>query len=235
MDVTDEKKCVILNEGTFVEAKPKLILGPGTGFGCASISYNKTEGSYNVNPGEGGHTEYAVTNEVELRLRKFAFEWFQKENGEELTRLSTERVTAGPALPLLYEFFQQEAPDLAVVLEAGEGGHVTPEQVLQAALTDKDPLAIKVVEQFVKNLAVIIGDMAITTLCYSGIYICGGVAVAMKDYLLSEDSSFIKIFTNKGRMSKRLSEIPVYIVIDEIGLEGAEQYGYQAITYDYDE
>jgi hypothetical protein len=36
-------------------------------------------------------------------------------------------------------------------------------------------------------------------------------------------------------MSKRVSEIPIYLVIDEIGLEGAEQYGHQALKYNYAE
>lgn len=235
MDIKDESKCVVLHEGTLTPHKSKLIIGPGTGLGCAIISYNNTEGSYNVNPGEGGHVEFVVTNAQELRLREFAIEWFKNNTGEELTRLSTERVTAGPALPLLYEFFQKELPDLEVTLKAGEDGHVTPESVLTAALQDKDPLALAAINQFIKNLAVIVGDMAITTLCYSGIYLCGGVAVGLKEYLLTEESAFNKTVCNKGRMSQRLSEIPVFLVIDEIGLEGSEQYGYQAITYNYEE
>ena len=235
LDTNDKDKVVVLHEGTPTKGKSKIIIGPGTGLGCAIISYNKTEHSYNVHPGEGGHTEYAVTNDLELRLRKFSIEWFKKNTGEELTRLSTERVCAGPALPMIYEFFQVEEPDLEVTIEPGKDGHVTPEQVLSAALEKKDPLALKTVNQFVKNLSVIIGDMAITTLCSSGIYIWGGVAVALKDYLLNKESKFKEILTNKGRLSKSLSEIPIYLVVDEIGLEGSEQYGYQAITYDYDE
>lgn len=124
-----------------------------------------------MSPGEGGHTEYTVTNELELRLRNFCFEWFKKNTGEEITRLSTERVTAGPALPLLYEFFKQEKPELEVTIKPEEDGHASPENVIKAALEDKDPLALEAVNQFVKNLAVIVGDMAITTLAYSGIYL----------------------------------------------------------------
>jgi glucokinase len=81
----------MLNKGEQMKARSKIIIGPGTGLGCAIITYNRTEHSFNVNPGEGGHVEYPATNELELKLRNFAFEWF-KERGEELKRLSTERV-----------------------------------------------------------------------------------------------------------------------------------------------
>jgi glucokinase len=188
-----------------------------------------------VNSGEGGHVEYAVTNDLELRLRKFAIKWFLENTGEELHRLSTERVTAGPALPLIYEFFVEEFPDIQQTLEVGENGKVTPEQIIIGALKDKDQICLKVVDQFVKNLAVVTGDMAISTLCYSGIYLCGGVAQALREYLVHEESMFIKILSNKGRMSKRISEIPVYLVVDEIGLDGSEQFGVQAIRFNYSE
>jgi len=138
-------------------------------------------------------------------------------------------------LPLLYEFFQQEKPDLEVTITPEEDGHVSPENVIKAALEEKDPLALATVNQFVKNLAVIVGDMAITTLSYSGIYLCGGVAVALQKYLVNEESGFYKTIYNKGRMSDRLAEMPVHLVIDEVGLQGSEQYGYQAIAYDYEE
>jgi glucokinase len=221
----------VLHEGIHTKGKSKIIIGPGTGLGCAIITYNNSQGYYNVNPGEGGHTEYTVTNDLELRLRKFAIKWFLENTGEELHRLSTERLTAGPALPLLYEFFVGENPDIKQTLILGEDGIITPELITVGAIKHKDQICLKVLEQFVKNLAVVTGDMAITTLCYSGIYLCGGVAQALREYLVNKESTFIKILSNKGRMSKRLSEIPVYLVVDEIGLEGSEQYGFQAIRY----
>lgn len=233
--MSNDEKVIILHEGIHTKGKSKIIIGPGTGLGCAIITFNRTEGDYNVNPGEGGHVEYAATNDLELRLRKFAIKWFLDNTGEELNRLSTERVTAGPALPLIYEFFVEEFPDIPQTLVAGEDGKVTPEQIIKGALKDKDVLCLKVVEQFIRNLAVITGDMAISTLCYSGIYLCGGVAQALREYLVHKESTFIKTLANKGRMSKRIAQIPVYLVIDEIGLDGSEQFGVQALRFNYSE
>lgn len=236
LDVKDETQWVIINEGRQVAGKPKIIIGPGTGLGCAIISFNKTEGSYNVHAGEGGHVEFPATDDTELALRKFALQWFKDNEDLELKRLSTERVCAGPALPLLYEFFQTQYPDLEVVVKPDPNtGKIEPNGVLENALHERDPLCLKVIEQFVKILGTITGDMAITTLCYGGIYLCGGVAVKLKDYLLSSESKFLEILCNKGRMSQRVAEIPVYLLIGEPGLDGSEQYGLQAYIFNYDE
>jgi glucokinase len=214
----------------------KIIAGPGTGLGCAIITYNRQENDYNVHPGEGGHIEYPSTTELEFKLRNYAIKWIKEKDGEELKRVSTERLTAGPALPLIYDFMREEFPDLdAILTEDEKANRVTPESVIEAALEKKDSLCIKVVEQFLKNLAVMLSDIAIISLCYGGIYICGGVATALKDLLLEEEDMFINLLSNKGRMSHRIKEIPVYLVIAEIGLDGAEQFGYQAIINDYEE
>jgi len=69
------------------------VCGPGTGLGVAQVF--KTNGSYHVLPTEGGHVDYAPLDGIEdaivRRLRKT------------FTRVSTERVVAGPAIVAIYE------------------------------------------------------------------------------------------------------------------------------------
>lgn len=236
MDVHNKDRCVVINEGTVHDNGTNIIVGPGTGLGCAIMTYNDTEGDYNVHPGEGGHVEWVVTNEEELKLRNFTIEWFKEKEGIELQRISTERLCCGPALPLLYAFFRREYPDANTAFgDLSDTGDLTPEQVLIGALQDKDEICVKVIKQFIKTLATFIGDITIVTLC-TKIYICGGVAVALKDHLLNEEeSNFLKILSNKGRMSNRISHLPVYLIIDEVGLDGAEAYAIQAIHHNYRE
>ena len=92
-----------------------------------------------------------------------------------------------------------------------------------------------VIEQFIKHLAILTGDLALFALPYGGIYLCGGVAVALKDYLQREESTFLKTYSNKGRFSERLLNMPIYLLTHEPGLDGAEQYGLQALIHNYDE
>ena len=69
------------------------ICGPGTGLGVAGVLH--AGGSYHVLPTEGGHVDFAPLDAFEdamlARLRKT------------FTRVSAERVCAGPAIVAIYE------------------------------------------------------------------------------------------------------------------------------------
>ena len=204
--------------------------------GSAIITFNKTEDDYNVHAGEGGYSEYTVTNMTDLRLRKFTIDYLQKTRGITLQRVSADWLTRGPALPVMYEFFKIEYPDLEVVWESDPNTkEAKAEDIIKNAIINNDQLWLKVINQLIKHLAIIAGDLALITLSYGGIYIWGGVAVALKDYLKSDESNFIKILTTKGRFSEIISSMPVYLITHEIGLDGAEQYCLQALKNHYDE
>lgn len=94
---------------------------------------------------------------------------------------------------------------------------------------------MKTINQFIKHLAILTGDLALFSLAYGGIYLCGGVAVALKEYLQREDCIFFETYCNKGRFSDRLANMPIYLLTHEPGLDGAEQYGLQALINNYDE
>ena len=100
--VDNNPDCIVLNKGEPHPTGNKIILGPGTGLGCAIITYNKAEKCYNVHPGEGGHSEYTAFDDIDLKLKKFAFQYFKDHENLDLSRISVERLTAGPALPLIY-------------------------------------------------------------------------------------------------------------------------------------
>lgn len=121
-----------------------VIVGPGTGLGAAFIHYNKVENWFNVEPGEAGHQEFVVTNDQELRLRKFVIKYVKDNYGEELTRWSVLRIIAGPAIQIVYEFFCQEYPDLPVVVELREGETERhPGDIVSKATNDCDELCLK--------------------------------------------------------------------------------------------
>ena len=200
------------------------------------ITYNKTEDDYNVHSGEGGYTEYVATTISDLKLRNFTIDFYKTYKDITLNRIGTASLTRGPALPIMYEFFKTEFQDLEVVCKPDSTSKIAlPEDIIHNALTNKDPLCLKVINQFVKHLAIVAGNLALITLSYGGIYICGGVAVALKDYLNSEESNFIKILSTKGQFSKLIMSMPVYLITNEIGLDGAEQYCLQALKNHYED
>jgi glucokinase len=216
------ENCAVIQEGVPDPKEPRIILGPGTGLGFAIIVYNDTAGSYTVVRAEGGHTEYTVTNEEELKMKRFAIKYLSKPE-HQLTRASTERFTAGPAIPLMYEFFHQEYPELEVVCQVDPNTNkVKGSDVVIAAKSTKDPLCIKVLDQFIKNLAIFTSDMALVTMCAGGIYLTGGVSEHLADYIKS--TKFLDIMHNKGRLSPFLKKIPIYHLGGTPGLDGAEQF-----------
>merc|ERR1711957_1010824 len=96
-----EKDLDFLNGATQIPDKCKCIIGPGTGLGQAI-------------PSEGGHVDFAATDAEDFELQEFAKEYTRTSNnienqrakGSILTRVSVERLCAGPAIPLIYEFLK---------------------------------------------------------------------------------------------------------------------------------
>ncbi|HSM53678.1 MAG TPA: glucokinase, partial [Erythrobacter sp.] len=70
------------------------VLGPGTGLGVAHL-YREPDGTYRVSATEGGHIDFAPLDQIDdailARLRK------------RHTRVSVERVVAGPAISDIYQ------------------------------------------------------------------------------------------------------------------------------------
>ena len=87
-----------------------------------------------------------------------------------------------------------------------------------------DPLCRKVIEKFVEILGVEIGNLALKTLPYGGIYLIGGVTNGLSHYLTTSDT-FMVAFHDKGRQREKMLQIPVFLVSGkiEVGILGAEE------------
>lgn len=89
-------------------------MGPGTGLGVGFLLKPPGGKYYEIAASEGGHTDFAVVSEEDWELRKFAVNYIKESDnvenrrsgGVEIKRVSIERLCAGPAIPLLYEFYK---------------------------------------------------------------------------------------------------------------------------------
>lgn len=191
-----------LHGGTAVEKAPKVVLGPGTGLGVASLVWSPT--GWVPVPGEGGHQTFPAENERELaileRMRKG------------LERLSVERALSGPGLADIYR---------AVAGSYGfSDAEHTPAEVEQLAIAGEDDMAVQALDYFVKWLARFAGDMALAFGARGGVYIGGGIAPKMLARL--EQADFREEFERKGRMKPFIKSIPINVVISDYpGLKGA--------------
>ena len=179
------------------------VIGPGTGLGVAHL-YRETDGTYRVSATEGGHIDFAPLDRIDdailARLRK------------RHTRVSVERVVAGPAISDIYQ-----------TLAAMEGKPVAEEDdiaIWTRGQDGSDSLAAAAVDRFCMSLGSVAGDIALAQGGFGGVVIAGGLGYRIRETLLR--SGFAERFKAKGRFRELMASIPVKLITHpQPGLFGA--------------
>jgi glucokinase len=57
------------------------------------------------------------------------------------------------------------------------------------------------------------GNMALRILPFGGVYITGGIALKILPKL--KQGSFVRVFSDKAKLSTQLAKIPIYVVLNE--------------------
>jgi glucokinase len=205
-----------LSEGDVSQIGNRALIAAGTGLGEALLIWNgRTHTPY---PSEGGHADYAPRNEDEIDLLRFLK---QKHNG----RISFERVISGMGLTSIYEFLRDvrgmdESPKVAERIAAAADPNVV---ITELGLAAKSEICEKTLDMFVSAYGAEAGNMALTLLSVGGVYIGGGIAPRIIEKL--KDGAFMKAFTDKGRLSQLLINMPVRVILDSrAALLGAAAY-----------
>jgi glucokinase len=194
-----------LSEGDASQIGNRALIAAGTGLGEGLLIWNgRTHVPY---PSEGGHTDYAPRNEDEIDLLRFLKE---KYNG----RVSFERVVAGMGLTSIYQFLREvrgmEEPAWLTAKLAAVGD---PNSVItEMALTAKSEICEKALDMFVSAYGAESGNLALKVLSVGGLYVGGGIAPRIIEKL--KDGTFMKAFTDKGRLSQLLIHMPVRIILE---------------------
>jgi glucokinase len=194
-----------LSEGDPSQIGNRALIAAGTGLGEGMLIWN---GSTHVPyPSEGGHTDYAPRNEDEIDLLRFLKE---KYNG----RVSFERVVAGMGLTSIYEFLREvrgmEEPAWLAkkIADVGDPNTVITEMALSA----KSEICEKALDMYVSAYGAEAGNLALKVLSVGGLYVGGGIAPRIIEKL--KDGTFMKAFTDKGRLSHLLINMPVRIILE---------------------
>ena len=204
-----------LNEGDPSEIGNRALIAAGTGLGEGFLVWNgQTHIPY---PSEGGHSDFAPRNEDEIDLLRFLK---QKYNG----RISFERVVSGMGLTNCYEFLREvrglEEPTwLAERITAEDPNAV----ITEIALAARSEICEKAMDMFVSAYGAESGNLALKVLSVGGLYIGGGIAPRILEKL--KDGIFLKAFTEKGRLSHLLINMPVRVILEpRAALMGAAAY-----------
>jgi len=204
-----------LSEGDSSQMGNRALIAAGTGLGEGLLIWNgRTHTPY---PSEGGHADYAPRNEDEIDLLRFLK---QKYNG----RISQERVVSGPGLTNIYEFLREvrgidEPAWLAERMAAEDPNAV----ITELAMVAKSEICEKTLDMFVSAYGAEAGNLALKLLSVGGVYVGGGIAPRILEKL--KDGRFMKAFTDKGRLSQLLVNMPVRIILESrAALLGAAAY-----------
>jgi glucokinase len=184
------------------ERATKVVLGPGTGLGVASLAWSPA--GWVAMASEGGHAAFAVEDATEFAMLERLL------TGRE--RLSVERVVSGPGLADTYRVLAELKGQPAPALQAAD--------VVQRALAGDDPIAREALDRFATWLGRFAGDAALFFGARGGVYVGGGIAPRMLDVLAA--GRFRRAFEAKGRMTSYLAPIPAYVILaGDAALKGA--------------
>ena len=196
------KDVIKIKAGRAQSLSPKLIMGAGTGLGVG-VLLSLGKGQYKTIHSEGGHITFADTNDWETKIKQFIIEKYG--------HISAERVISGKGLQNIYQ--------------ALTGSVKTSEEIVQDALK-KDKKANKALFQMFAFWGDVAGDLALAFGAKGGIYLTGNFFRTDGVLDLLKQSDFCNRFENKGRYTKLMQEIPVYVVVrKETAFLGLRAFG----------
>ena len=204
----------ILNPGNPKARGNAAVISAGTGLGEAGLHWDGR--CYRPFASEGGHSDFAPSNDLDLELFRTLFQRFK--------HVSWERVLCGSGLMNIYEFLcvhrKSPTPDwLKEKMQAGDPARV----VTDVGLAGECKICEEAVDIFTHLYGAEAGNLALTLMSTGGVYLGGGIAPRMIKKLKSP--VFLESFLNKGRMQKILQEIPVKVIMnDRTALLGAGHY-----------
>lgn len=175
-------------------APDRLVIGVGTGFNCAPV--HDTATGRIVAAAEAGHAGLPVSHPDDLDLALYI--------AERHGFASIEEALSGRGLETIYAWRASRQGGKRALDAAG---------IMAACRDQSDPHAVATVKTFVRLFGAVVGDLALITLPFGGLFLVGGVTRAVAPYL--EEFGFSQAFLGKGRFSEFLSDFSVAVVEDD--------------------
>ncbi len=196
---------VVLHRGE-LSGKEKIygVLAPGTGLGEGFLIRGAHQ--HEAIGSEGGHTDFAPTNETEIALLQYLLDKHK--------RVSYERVLSGPGLVNIYNFLKDtkrshEPAELAARMREDNQAAV----ISNAALNYEFEICAQALDIFASVLGAQAGNMVLTVWAMGGIYLGGGMPPKILPKLM--DGTVVSSYLNKGRLASLVSKAPLYVIRDD--------------------
>ncbi|MAS87487.1 MAG: glucokinase [Micavibrio sp.] len=204
----EDKYLEKIGGGAAVELENKAVIGPGTGLGAALLIAKKDKSGFQVVPGEGGHVTMPARNQREFDIIHYL-------EHHKYSHVSGERVCSGKGLLNLYD-------TIRVLDDKMDRPALTPEQITKKAMDKSCEICVECLALMVRFLGRLASNMALMVNAYGGVYIAGGIAPQLIDYIKASD--FRAEYWSKGRYKEYMRAIPTYIVTHPyVAFEGLRQ------------
>jgi len=198
----------------------QAVISAGTGLGEAGLYWDGT--SHHPFPCEGGHADFAPTNDLQIELLRYVMKKFGG-------HVSIERVLSGPGIYNIYQFLRDTG-------KAEEESWLKDEMTAQDpsalvalnGLSGKSPLCVMALDLLMDIYGAEAGNLALKVMALGGVYIGGGIAPKILPKL--QHPRFMQAFRNKGRLGALLEQMPVRVILnDKTALLGA---AHVAVSHD---
>ncbi|MGB8064740.1 MAG: glucokinase [Candidatus Sulfotelmatobacter sp.] len=202
---------VALNQVSGAPVGNQAVIAPGTGLGEAGLFWDGVR--HHVFACEGGHTDFAPQDELQIELLRFLKARFG--------HVSYERILSGPGLVNGYEFLRdeqkgKESPELAAAMKQGDAAAA----ISRAAMAGTDPLAERALDLWIRVYGAEAANLALKAMSTGGLFLAGGISPKILAKL--QGPLFMQAFLDKGRMRPLVESMPVHVVTnDKAGLMGA--------------
>ncbi|MFI0348011.1 MAG: glucokinase [Chthoniobacterales bacterium] len=211
---------LLLQAGTGSSASNQCVIAPGTGLGEAGLFW---DGKKHLPwATEGGHADFAPTDEVQSALLDF----LRKEYGS----VSCERVIAGMGITNIYRFLRdtgrgKEKPSIAAKMFNNDANAIIDQHSRDGSCS----LCRDTMDIFTRVLGAEAGNLALKTMATGGVFLAGGIPRQILEHL--RRPLFLESFLNKGRMRPLMETMPLCVLLnDDAGLLGAARYGARMLS-----
>jgi glucokinase len=206
-----EKDIVALNRVPGDRIGNQAVIAAGTGLGEAGLFWDGSR--RRVFASEGGHTDFAPQDDLQIELLRFLQKRFD--------HVSYERILSGPGLVNVYEFLREkgcgeESREFKDELKQGDAAAL----ISRAALAGTSSLAEQALDLWISVYGAEAGNLALKLMATGGVFLSGGISPKILSKLTGP--RFMEAFLGKGRLRGLVESIPVRVVTNEkAGLLGA--------------
>ena len=179
--------------GRAIAGAPMVVLGPGTGLGLA-CHLPRAEAPV-VIATEGGHVTLAASTPREDAV----VEWLRGRFGH----VSAERALSGQGLENLYRAI--------AALDGAAAPARDATAITQEGVAGTCPVSRAALDMFCAMLGTFAGNAALSLGARGGVFIAGGIAPRILDYLLK--SELRARFDAKGRLRAYMEAIPLNVIV----------------------